>query len=156
MGVTTKKYVKKPLIVEAVRITRKNFGEIVKWCDGDIHTEPRDHRENPGKKFIKIQVHNPINARQTKAFVGDWILKTERGFKIYPHKAFTESFDDLSEQKTYPDELGPHIIIGPECFAEKDGSVLSWKGVNYVPQTDEDELDSCGVNRHQLDLSVPQ
>ena len=34
----------------------------------------------------------------------------------------------------------PHIgldgttIIGPECFATADGSVLCWKGVNYTPQ----------------------
>jgi hypothetical protein len=26
------------------------------------------------------------------------------------------------------------VDIGPECFAMADGSVLSWKGTNYVPQ----------------------
>lgn len=26
------------------------------------------------------------------------------------------------------------IDIGPECFAASDGSVLSWRGQNYVPQ----------------------
>lgn len=32
-------------------------------------------------------------------------------------------------------ELGGGIIdIGPDCFALKDGSLLSWKGENYVPQ----------------------
>ena len=25
-------------------------------------------------------------------------------------------------------------VIGPECFVAADGSVLSWRGVNYVPQ----------------------
>jgi len=24
--------------------------------------------------------------------------------------------------------------IGPECFALKDGSLISWRGENYVPQ----------------------
>lgn len=70
----------------------------------------------------------------------------------------------------YPREEGDFIIIGPECFATKDGSVLNWKGVNYVPQntdrsvesavTDfaekEDELDSCGIPRPPLDSTVPQ
>lgn len=36
--------------------------------------------------------------------------------------------------KTYPHEEGDTIVIGPECFATKDGSVLCWQGVNYVPQ----------------------
>lgn len=29
---------------------------------------------------------------------------------------------------------GGIVDIGPECFALKDGSVLSWRGQNYTPQ----------------------
>lgn len=29
---------------------------------------------------------------------------------------------------------GGIVDIGPECFALADGSVLSWRGQNYVPQ----------------------
>jgi hypothetical protein len=29
---------------------------------------------------------------------------------------------------------GGLVDIGPECFALADGSVLSWRGENYVPQ----------------------
>jgi hypothetical protein len=36
----------------------------------------------------------------------------------------------------YPRDEGDVTIIGPECFAAKDGSVLNWRGVNYVPQPD--------------------
>lgn len=95
MVITTKQYVKKPLFVDAVRITRKNFDEVTQWCGGRIQTEHANHAQHPGKKFIKINAHNPINARQTKAFVGDWVLKTERGFKVYSHKNFLESFDEV-------------------------------------------------------------
>lgn len=47
-----------------------------------------------------------------------------------------EKPEDLSddEQKTYPYEEGDTIVLGPEIFAAKDGSVLNWKGQNYVPQ----------------------
>lgn len=31
-------------------------------------------------------------------------------------------------------KAGGIVDIGPECFALKDGSLLSWKGENYVPQ----------------------
>lgn len=29
---------------------------------------------------------------------------------------------------------GGLVDIGPECFGLADGSVLSWRGENYVPQ----------------------
>jgi len=162
--VKTKQYVKNPLYVNAVRITRKNFEDVASWCEGSIQTESKTHPQNPGAKFIKIDAHNPINTRQTKAYVGDWVLKTDRGFKVYINKAFTESFREAE----YPRMDGGFIVIGPECFAQHDGSVLCWKGVNYVPQTadrsveaqvqafEEDELDSCASPRTQLDPTVPQ
>lgn len=34
----------------------------------------------------------------------------------------------------YPRDDGDFTVIGPECFAMKDGSVLSWRGTNYTPQ----------------------
>jgi hypothetical protein len=170
MGVTTKQFTKKPLHVEAVRITRNNFADVVKWCSGRVRTERSDAPQNAGKKFIKIEAHNPINIRQTKAFVGDWILKTERGFKVYTHVSFTQSFDERQPrggQKSYPHMDGGFVVIGPECFAQHDGSVLSWKGTNYVPQNADrrvesevadfdDELDSCASPRALHDPGVPQ
>jgi hypothetical protein len=36
----------------------------------------------------------------------------------------------------YPRDEGDTTVIGPECFAAKDGSVLNWRGQNYVPQPD--------------------
>lgn len=98
MAIETTRFIKKPLYVEAVRITAANFDEVVSWCQGEV-----DQEEVPGKgttkKFIKIRVLNPSpkNARQTKAFIGDWILYTERGYKIYTHKAFIASFDEALE-----------------------------------------------------------
>lgn len=94
-AVKTKRYIKNPLYVDAVRITRDNFNDVSKWCRGHIQTEGPDHPQNPGAKYIKIQAHNPINTRQTKAYVGDWVLQTDRGFKVYSHKAFGESFQEV-------------------------------------------------------------
>ena len=33
----------------------------------------------------------------------------------------------------YPYEDGDVIVLGPDVFAAKDGSVLSWRGENYIP-----------------------
>jgi hypothetical protein len=101
MTVETAKFVRKPLYVEAVQVTAENFEEVIKWCQGDVgfqdgsDTKPLRDVEtiDPSKQFIRIRVHNPQSQRQTKAFVGDWILYTERGYKIYTEKAFKENFD---------------------------------------------------------------
>jgi hypothetical protein len=38
------------------------------------------------------------------------------------------------EDPVYPYESGDVVVIGPQCFAAKDGSVLNWRGENYVRQ----------------------
>jgi hypothetical protein len=50
----------------------------------------------PAKQYIHVRVHNPKNPRQTKAFVGDWILYTERGYKVFTAKAFQANFNNVA------------------------------------------------------------
>jgi len=101
MSVSTAKYIRKPLFVAAVRVTGANFDEIAEWCQGEIQEEDASGK-SPGKKFIRVRVHNPKNPRQTKAFVGDWLLYTERGYKVYTNKAFRESFDEAEKEEVVP------------------------------------------------------
>jgi hypothetical protein len=93
MAIKTERYIRKPLFVDAVRVTGKNFHELANWCDGEIMTD-----EDSGDKFyIKVRVQTPKSERQTKAFVGDWILYTDRGYKVYTQKAFRNAFDLYTE-----------------------------------------------------------
>lgn len=100
-GITTR-YVRKPLYVDAVQVTEENFADIARWCFGDIcniDETPVDETTEvqPNKQYIHVRVHNPKNQRQTKAFVGDWILYTERGYKVYTTKAFQTNFNKVQE-----------------------------------------------------------
>lgn len=90
--IETQKFIRKPLYVDAVRITTANFDEVVSWCQGEVLQDDVPGK-GTSKKYIKVRVHNPKNPRQTKAFVGDWLLYTERGYKVYTNKAFHASFD---------------------------------------------------------------
>lgn len=83
------KFQKKPLIVDAVRVSASNFNEVADWCQGTVE-------QADGTEYIKVHVLNPMNERQTRAFVGDWILYAGRGFKVYKDKAFTSAFDLLT------------------------------------------------------------
>jgi hypothetical protein len=97
MEVATEKYIRKPLYVDAVRVTAANFDDLAQWCDGEVQIE--ELKESGGtRKYIKVRVHNPKNPRQTKAFVGDWILYTERGYKVYTNKAFRTAFDPVTAE----------------------------------------------------------
>jgi hypothetical protein len=84
MPINAQKYIRKPLYVDAVRVTSANFDEFATGA----RARCSETRDGSGKKYIKVRVHNPINPRQMKAFVGDWLLYTERGYKVYTNKAF--------------------------------------------------------------------
>jgi len=105
MSLAPRKYIRKPLYVDAVQITLENFVEAAKWCQGEI----RDYHDKPLvgaeaenqaiERYIHVRVHNPKNTRQTKAFIGDWLLYTERGYKVYTQKAFRNSFDAMQTEE---------------------------------------------------------
>jgi hypothetical protein len=103
MAIATQKYIRKALYVEAIQITLENFVEVAKWCQGEIKdyndkTLVGAEAENPlTERYIHVRVHNPKNVRQTKAYIGDWLLYTERGYKVYTQKAFRNSFDKFED-----------------------------------------------------------
>jgi len=96
MSVTTTKYVRKPLYVDAIRISPGNFDEVAVWCQGETQRDEPTGK-GLGRPYIRVRVHNPRNPRQMRAYVGDWILYTDRGYKIYTNKAFQLAFDEVEE-----------------------------------------------------------
>jgi hypothetical protein len=85
MSIKATKYIRKALYVDAVRVTEENFDELAKWCQGDITSDGN-------RAYIRVRVHTPKSERQTRAFVGDWILYTDRGYKIYSNNSFVDNF----------------------------------------------------------------
>lgn len=81
----TKKYVRNPIVVEGVQVTQENLYEVAAWCQGDIISNGDD-------KHIRLRLERVQSERQTKAFIGDWVLSAPTGFKIYTNKAFEKSF----------------------------------------------------------------
>jgi hypothetical protein len=88
-------FIRKPFHVEAVQITEENILEVGAWCEGKVQTHPKT-----GNRFVKVKVYRPISARQTMAFIGDWVIQSATGFKVYPDYAFQKYFvaNDGSEK----------------------------------------------------------
>lgn len=89
--VAVQKYVSVPLEVEAVEVTAENLEDVAVWCKGELRSAAVDENENP-VIYIKVPVKKPRTERQTKAFVGDWILKTPIAIKVYNPIAFKKNF----------------------------------------------------------------
>jgi hypothetical protein len=85
MALEPKRYTHVPVYVEAVQVTADNMYEVSKWCGGRIH-------KAGDNKFVKVDVPSPKLIRHTQAFIGDWVLKTDHGWKIYTPKAFESTF----------------------------------------------------------------
>lgn len=92
----TFKYVRKPFDIDAVQVTTDNIQEVATWVDGEVRTD------NLGQ-YVKVRVHRPLNDRQTKAYVGDWVLYAGTGYKCYTPKAFASSFERVSDETTMID-----------------------------------------------------
>jgi hypothetical protein len=91
VAIQTQRYIRRALFVDAIQVTDENFDELITWCQGDS--------QNDGtRKYIRVRVHTPKSIRQTQAFVGDWILYTDRGYKVYTNRSFTDNFDLAEEE----------------------------------------------------------
>ena len=99
-------YVRKPLFVQAVQVTAENFEDAAKWCLGEIRTKSNlpegSDLNDPSNRYIHVRVLNAKNPRQTRAFVSDWILYNDRGYKVYNDKAFKDQFEKVTEDKPEP------------------------------------------------------
>lgn len=107
--VETHKYARKPFLVDAVRVTPENMTAIADWCGGDIEkAEPIPSMAEPRVNYyVKVPVKNPMTERQSKAFIGDWILFANNGFKVYTPKAFDRTFDPVMKTGGIPEAMIP-------------------------------------------------
>lgn len=98
--IETTKYARKPFYVDAVRVTSANIEDVAAWAQGEVRKDTESGREIP---YIHVRVFRPLDDRQTKAFIGDWVLYAGTGYKVYTNKAFLNSFDKVEgEEKEQP------------------------------------------------------
>lgn len=96
MELDIREFVRRPFPVKAVQVTAENIEAVAKWCDGEIFTSyhtVQDKTEHTS--YIKVRVVRPMNERQTKAYIGDWVLYSSTGFKCFMPKAMTKDFEEV-------------------------------------------------------------
>jgi hypothetical protein len=96
-------YVRKPFFVKAMRVTAENMAQVAEWCNGVVSTA-----EVNDEPFVKVHVLQARNERQTRAFVGDWVLQAGKSYKVYTHKAFTKVYEPVDKEN----------VVHPEPVSE--------------------------------------
>ena len=90
---STTHFVRKPFFVDGIRVTKENMEEVASWCKGIMkETQPKEKNKRPSP-YIEVEVHRPANDRQKRAFIGDWVLQAENGFKVYTDAALKATFE---------------------------------------------------------------
>jgi hypothetical protein len=137
----THKFARKPFYVDSVRVSEENIDRVAEWCGGEVQTDEEG-------KHIKVKVHRPLTDRQTKAYIGDWVLFAGTGFKVYTPKAFDKSFEKVKTlTKAQADEAGitvPHekrqpkkpVPTEPKKVETPNESALAEMGPHYIPSED--------------------
>lgn len=111
-----KTFDRKPFSVQAVQVTRENMREVAEWCGGKVETKETPTKNGTKReKYVKVPTTKPMNEKQTQAFASDWVLLSEKKFKVYTHRAFVHTFQ---EQLVYT-EADAKAQLGEEPVYEE-------------------------------------
>lgn len=89
MTVVALKFVRKSFPVDAVRVSHKNIHELAGILGATVAKTLDDHQ----RLYICLDKIKTSNARQTKAYIGDWVVVAENGIKVYRDKSFRRVFE---------------------------------------------------------------
>lgn len=124
----THKFARKPFYVDAARVSEDNIEEVAAWCDGTVETD------NEGALHVKVKVHRPLTERQTRAYIGDWVLFAGIGFKVYTPKAFDKSFEKVKHlTKEQADEAGIKVPHEPRQKPKKGSAKTALQKLASAP-----------------------
>lgn len=85
-------FVRKQFSVNAVRVTPLNIREVAQACHGKIMHDG-EKEGNLSRDYIKVRVILPLHDEQTKARIGDWVVRQGRTFKVYKDGTFRKTFE---------------------------------------------------------------
>lgn len=93
---TIPKYRKKPIVVEAMHISRFNYSEILAWGNGNIDLKHHDFCGFDNYRRIAVTITTSTGTHD--AYEGDWIVKGINGqFYAMPDDTFKELYEPVED-----------------------------------------------------------
>lgn len=85
------KVYRKPIIVEARRLTVRSFEKVKRWCGG--YTWSR----TPMRSVTGLRLYT-IGREERLVRFGDWIVKEDGSFRVYGPITFKATFDRVKKE----------------------------------------------------------
>ena len=87
-------YVKRNSIVQAVQVTAENLRDVRLWCKGGLSVTDAS---GTAEWFITVPVvkTNSYDNKPKRAFVGNFIVLDDDGYKIYREADFFRMYDPI-------------------------------------------------------------
>jgi hypothetical protein len=92
MSIELEEFVRKPFVVKAIMVTPMNMVELAEFCEGKIMHDG-EKEGHFSRDYIKVEVRNPRDAEQTKARIGDYLVKQGNTWKVYKPKQMRGTFE---------------------------------------------------------------
>lgn len=141
---------RKSFDVKYVVVTEKNIEEVATWCGGEVGGEGTE-------RFVQVTDKNAISARQTKAFVDDYVLKmseTGASFKAFTEKAFKKSYEPIvasgKKDNDLTQDLKADIAAREIARSAKSGQFVSHEEAEANPDTT--VVEQVRVTRHDSEI----
>ena len=99
--------------VEAVQVTSQNLGAVALWTEGEVC---RQNTHN-GRWYVLVDCVEYNRLRQSKVFVGDWVIKVQNQFKHYRNDSLRLAYHKkLTDREEQVKELVQQILlVDPEA-----------------------------------------
>lgn len=86
---------RKPFICIGFEVTAGNMDTLARWCKGNVV------REDVPEPFVRVPVSRATNERQTRAYIGTYIVLSVFGkgnsYKVYKKEWLDETFLQLND-----------------------------------------------------------
>jgi hypothetical protein len=84
-------YVRKELIVKAVKVAEENMELVAQWCGGEI-CMTTDRRF-----YVKVPVPKVVRESHSYAYVGHYVVFAGQSFKVFTEKNLVRTFDPKAD-----------------------------------------------------------
>lgn len=89
-------YIRRNSVVESVLVTTENMKDVSEWCGGQICVTDGS---GPVEFFIRVPVvKHSYDNKPKRAFIGNYVILDNDGFKIYREADFERMYQPLDNQ----------------------------------------------------------
>lgn len=100
---TQRQYRKRPVVIEAVRLSANNYRYVADWCDARITNTVRDKNDATDSVQIALEIKT-LEGRMI-CNIGDWVIKGIKG-EFYPCR------DDIFQGSYEPQVYEAQVVDG--------------------------------------------